>query len=101
MREARRQSQWSSRAAEEKAIREREEADRRRQEEELALEAERRKEQELRRIEEEKRLLVEARKRDDIAKRKVSMWLFGRHYLGHVLIAVRILSSHSLPCTQY
>ncbi|CAH8445520.1 unnamed protein product [Schistosoma bovis] len=70
MREARRQSQWSSRAAEEKAIREREEADRRRQEEELALEAERRKEQELRRIEEEKRLLVEARKRDDIAKRK-------------------------------
>ncbi|KAH8850744.1 Bromodomain testis-specific protein [Schistosoma japonicum] len=70
MREARRQSQWSSRAAEERAIREREEADKRRQEAELALEAERKKEQELRRIEEEKRLLVEARKRDDIAKRK-------------------------------
>ncbi|CAH8827911.1 unnamed protein product [Trichobilharzia szidati] len=70
MREARRQSQWSSRAAEERATREREEAERRRLEAELALEAERKREQELRRIEEEKRLLVEARKREDIAKRK-------------------------------
>ncbi|CAH8467428.1 unnamed protein product [Heterobilharzia americana] len=70
MREARRQSQWSSRAAEEKATREREEAERRRHEAELALEAERKREQELRRIEEERRLLTEARRRDDIAKLK-------------------------------
>lgn len=72
MREAKRQSQWSSRAAEERANREREEAERRRREAELAQEAERKKEQELRRIEEERRLLVEARKREDKIKRKVS-----------------------------
>nr|CAH8867706.1 unnamed protein product [Trichobilharzia regenti] len=69
MREARRQSKWSSRAAKERATHEREEAERRRLEAELSLEAERKRKQELRGIEEEKRLLVEARKHEDIAKR--------------------------------
>lgn len=70
MREARRQSEWTSRAAEERAIREREEAERRRQEVELAREAERRRDEELRRAEEERRSLLEARKREDKAKLK-------------------------------
>lgn len=72
VREARRQSHWSSRAAEEKANREREEAERRREEAELARETERKREEALKRAEEEKRLLIEARKREDLAKRKVS-----------------------------
>ncbi|TGZ70349.1 hypothetical protein CRM22_003256 [Opisthorchis felineus] len=70
MREARRQSEWTSRAAEERANREREEAERRRQEAELAREAERRRDEELRRAEEERRSLIEARKREDKAKLK-------------------------------
>ncbi|KAF5402566.1 Bromodomain-containing protein 2 [Paragonimus heterotremus] len=70
MREARRQSEWSSRAAEERANREREEAERRRQEVEVARELERRREEEIKRAEEERRSMIEARKREDRAKRK-------------------------------
>ncbi|CAH8568730.1 unnamed protein product [Dicrocoelium dendriticum] len=70
MREARRQSEWSSRAAEERANKEREEAERRRQEAELAREAERKREEEIRRAEEERRSLIETRRREDRAKRK-------------------------------
>ncbi|KAA3676064.1 uncharacterized protein DEA37_0003543 [Paragonimus westermani] len=70
MREARRQSEWSSRAAEERANREREEAERRRQEVEIARELERRREEEIRRAEEERRSMIETRKREDRAKRK-------------------------------
>ncbi|CAL8079381.1 unnamed protein product [Calicophoron daubneyi] len=70
VREARRQSQWTSKAAEERANREREEAERRRRDAELAREAERKREEEIRRAEEERRSLIETRKSEDRAKRK-------------------------------
>lgn len=79
MREARRQSQWSSIAAEEQANRERQEDERRRREVERAREAERRREEEIRRAEEEKQSLIEARRREDKLKRKVSSTLFLVH----------------------
>ncbi|VDP84472.1 unnamed protein product [Echinostoma caproni] len=72
MREARRQSQWSSIAAEQQANRERQEDERRRREVERAREAERRREEEIRRAEEEKQSLIEARRREDKLKRKAS-----------------------------
>ncbi|VDM03934.1 unnamed protein product [Schistocephalus solidus] len=65
MLEAKRQSQWTSRAAEERAAREREEAERRRREQDQAREAERRKEYEAKREEAERRKNIELRKRED------------------------------------
>ncbi|VDN10338.1 unnamed protein product [Dibothriocephalus latus] len=65
MLEAKRQSQWTSRAAEERAAREREEAERRRREQDQAREAERRKENEAKREEAERRKNIELRKRED------------------------------------
>ncbi|KAH9284070.1 Bromodomain-containing protein 2 [Echinococcus granulosus] len=69
VREAKRQSQWTSKMAEERAAREREEALQRQREQNQAKENERRKESEARRVEDEKRRILELRKRDDRLKR--------------------------------
>jgi len=67
--EAKRQTQWSSKAAEERAAREREENERRQREADQVREAERKKEREARRLEDEKRKNIELRKREDKIKR--------------------------------
>ncbi|KAL5970894.1 Bromodomain-containing protein 2 [Taenia solium] len=69
VREAKRQSQWTSKMAEERAAREREEALQRQREQNQAKENERRKESEARRVEDEKRRNLELRKRADRLKR--------------------------------
>ncbi|VDM31136.1 unnamed protein product [Hydatigera taeniaeformis] len=69
VREAKRQSQWTSKMAEERAAREREEALQRQREQNQAKENERRKESEARRVEDEKRRNLELRKRADKLKR--------------------------------
>ncbi|KAL5108434.1 Bromodomain testis-specific protein [Taenia crassiceps] len=69
VREAKRQSQWTSKMAEERAAREREEALQRQREQNQAKENERRKESEARRVEDEKRRSLELRKQADRLKR--------------------------------
>ncbi|VDD79641.1 unnamed protein product [Mesocestoides corti] len=69
VREAKRQSQWTSKMAEERAAREREEAQQRQREQDQAKENERRKESEARRVEDERRRNIELRKSDDRLKR--------------------------------
>lgn len=72
VREAKRQSQWTSKMAEERAAREREEALQRQREQNQAKENERRKESEARRVEHEKRRNLELRKLADSLRRAVS-----------------------------
>lgn len=96
VREAKLQSQLSTKMAEERAAREREEARQRQREQDEAKENERRRESEAKRLEAERRRNIELRKQNDRAKRAVSFLFYLLYRDLEILLPTLAMSTAQL-----